>query len=306
VNKYPGPDDLRVFMAVARNASFARAADEMGVSAAYVTKRIRILEQCIGTKLLHRTTRKVSVTESGEIVYEQAQRILGGLDRLVEEANPSRQETRGYLRVGSSVGFGRKYVAPALGRMVEKYPKLEVRFEVLDRVIDPADEGFDLDVRVGDDIAQHLVARPLARNYRILCASPGYLARHGKPKSLDELSQHNCLVIKERDHPFGTWALRSERGEEKIKVTGNLSTNHGEVAVQWAAAGYGILLRSIWDVGPLLESGQLVPVLERYRQNADIWAVYPSELKQSSKIRACIEFLRSDFGTLAKATKEAP
>lgn len=285
-------------MAVARNASFVGAADEMGVSAAYVTKRVRILEQNIGVKLLHRTTRKVSVTEGGEIVYEQAQRILGSLDRLVEEANPSRQEARGYLRIGSSLGFGRKYVAPALGQMVEQYPKLEVRFEVLDRIIDPAGEGFDLDVRVGDDIAPHLVARPLGNNYRLLCASPGYLEKHGKPKTLGDLSQHNCLVIKERDHPFGTWSLRSDRGEETIKVTGNLSTNHGEAAVQWAIAGYGILLRSVWDIGLPIDNGQLVPVLQQYRQNADIWAVYPSESRQSHKIRVCIEFLRNHFKTL--------
>jgi LysR family transcriptional activator of dmlA len=295
VNNYPSPDDLRVFLAVARNASFVRAADEMGVSSAYVTKRIQILEQSIGTKLLHRTTRKVSVTEGGEIVYVQAQSILGDLDRLIEEANPSRQEVRGYLRICSSFGFGRNYVAPAIGEMAKRYPELEIRFEVLDRIIDPANEGFDLDIRVGDDIAPHLVARPLAKNYRLFCASPAYIERHGEPKSLDDLTQHNCLIIKERDHPFGTWAVRSDRGEEKIKVTGRLSSNHGEVAVQWAVAGHGILLRSIWDVGPLIDSGQLVPVLRQHRQNADIWAVYPSESKQSSKIRVCIDFLRSHF-----------
>jgi LysR family transcriptional activator of dmlA len=295
MNKYPNPEDLRVFMTVARNASFARAADEMGVSSAYVTKRIRILESTIGTKLLHRTTRKVSLTESGEIVYKQAQQILGSLDKLVEEADPMAHEPRGYMRICSSFGFGRNLVAPAMGRLVERYPELEMRFEVLDRVVDPIKEGFDLDVRVGDEIAAHLVARRLADNYRVLCASPDYLKRRGTPESLADLAKHTCLVIKERDHPFGTWDLQEGNNKSSVKVSGNLSTNHGEVAVGWAVDGFGILLRSIWDVGMMIENGQLVRVLPDYRQNANIWAVYPAESKQSAKIRVCVEFLRQYF-----------
>ena len=299
MNKYPSPEDLRVFMTVARNASFVRAADEMGVSTAYVTKRVRILESTIGIKLLHRTTRKVSLTESGEIVYEQAQRILGSLDKLVEEADPLAHEPRGYMRICSSFGFGRNLVAPAIGHLVERYPELELRFEVLDRVVDPVEEGYDLDVRVGDEIAPHLVARRLADNYRVLCASPDYLSRHGQPKSLGDLAGHTCLVIKERDHPFGTWDLQSNNKKTTVKVSGNLSTNHGEVAVQWAIDGYGILLRSIWNVGTLIETGQLVQVLPAYRQDANIWAVYPAESKQSAKIRVCVEFLRQHFSKSA-------
>lgn len=286
-------------MTVARNASFVRAADEMGVSTAYVTKRVRILESTIGTKLLHRTTRKVSLTESGEIVYEQAQRILGSLDKLVEEADPLAHEPRGYMRICSSFGFGRNLVAPAIGNLVERYPELELRFEVLDRVVDPVEEGYDLDVRVGDEIAPHLVARRLANNYRVLCASPDYLRRHGRPKSLDDLAGHTCLVIKERDHPFGTWDLQYKNKKTTVKVSGNLSTNHGEVAVQWAIDGYGILLRSIWDVGTLIENGLLVRVLPAYRQDANIWAVYPAESRQSAKIRVCVEFLRQHFSEAA-------
>lgn len=295
MNKYPNPDDLRVFMTVARNASFVRAADEMGVSSAYVTKRLRILEATIGTRLLHRTTRVVSLTDSGEIVYEQAQRILGSLDKLVEEADPKAHEPRGYMRICSSFGFGRNLVAPAISRLVGRYPQLEIRFEVLDRVVDPAVEGFDLDVRVGDEIAPHLIARHLADNYRVLCASPEYLRANGEPKMLSDLAQHNCLVIKERDHPFGTWELPSGGKLEPVKVSGNLSTNHGEVAVRWAIDGFGILLRSIWDVGPMLDSGELVRVLPAFRQDANVWAVYPAESKQSAKIRVCVEFLRGYF-----------
>jgi len=296
VNKYPNPEDLRVFMTVARNSSFVRAADEMGVSTAYVTKRVRILESTVGTRLLHRTTRKVSLTESGEIVYQQAQRILSSLDQLVEEADPLAHEPRGYMRICSSFGFGRNMVAPAIAHLVSRYPELELRFEVLDRVVDPVEEGFDLDVRVGDDIAPHLVARRLADNYRVLCASPSYLSHKGEPKSVDDLAHHHCLVIKERDHPFGSWELQSGSKRKSVKVSGPLSTNHGEVAVQWAIDGYGVLLRSIWDVGPMIEDGRLVRVLPNHHQDANVWAVYPTESKQSAKIRVCVEFLRQHFG----------
>ena len=282
-------------MTVARNSSFIRAADEMGVSSAYVTKRVRILESTLGARLLHRTTRKVSLTEAGELVYQQAQRILGDLDRLIEETDPSVHEPRGYLRVCSSFGFGRNMVAPAIGGLATRYPQLELRFEVLDKVIDPVDEGFDLDVRVGDEIAPHLVARKLADNYRVLCASPDYLQRCGEPRTVDDLARHSCLVIKERDHPFGLWELTCRGKTVSAKVNGSLSTNHGEVAVQWAVDGHGILLRSIWDVGPLIAAGQLQQLLPDFRQVANIWAVYAAGSKQSVKIRACVEFLRHYF-----------
>jgi LysR family transcriptional activator of dmlA len=199
------------------------------------------------------------------------------------------------MRICSSFGFGRNLVAPAIGRLIERYPELELRFEVLDRVVDPVKEGFDLDVRVGDEIAPHLVARRLADNYRVLCASPDYLKRRGIPESLGDLAKHSCLVIKERDHPFGTWDLQDGNNVTSVKVSGNLSTNHGEVAVRWAIDGFGILLRSIWNVGTMIENGQLARVLPDYRQDANIWAVYPAESKQSAKIRVCVEFLRQYF-----------
>jgi LysR family transcriptional activator of dmlA len=168
---------------------------------------------------------------------------------------------------------------------------LQVRFEVFDRLVDIVGEGFDLDIRVGDDIPPQLIARRLMANHRILCASPAYLKKHGTPRSLQELSGHNCLPIKERDHPFGVWKLRSGAQEEAVKVTGSLSSNHGEIALQWAVAGAGIVLRSRWDAQAYLDSGQLVQVLPQHTQDANVWAVYPQRLAGSAKVRVCVEFL---------------
>ena len=295
MNKIPSNDDLRVFTVVARKSSFTAAADELGASAAYVTKRIRILEQDLATKLLHRTTRRVTVTEEGERVYHWAQRVLDDIDHLIQEVSVTRRMPRGLLRVSSSFGFGRNLVAPAISQLVERYPSLSVRFEVFDRLVDVASEGFDLDVRVGDEIAPHLIARRLASNHRVLCAAPSYLERRGMPRTLAELSNHDCLVIKERDHPFGVWKLSAGNSEQTVKVTGALSTNNGEIAVRWAIDGRGIVLRSLWDVGPLLLTGQLAQVLPNHRQQANVWAVYPSRLTTSAKVRVGVEFLEEYF-----------
>lgn len=291
----PSPEDLRVFTTVVRKASFAEAAAAHNASPAYVSKRIRLLEEELGVKLLHRTTRRVAVTEQGERVYHWAQRILDEVEHLLQEVDVTRRQPRGLLRVSTSFGFGRNVVAPALSQLIAQHPALQLRLEVFDRIVDVAAEGFDLDVRVGDEIAPHLIARHLAGNHRVLCAAPAYLQRRGSPRTIDELAGHDCLVIKERDHPFGVWKLRAGAQERSVKVTGPLSTNHGEMAVQWARDGHGIVLRSLWDVAADLQAGRLVPLLPEWRQVANIWAVYPTRLERSAKVRVCVEFLQEYF-----------
>ena len=297
MNSTPSPnlDDLRVFCTVARKSSFSAAAEALSVSAAYVSKRVSVLEADLGTRLLHRSTRRVAITEAGERVYAWAEKILDDVDQLVEDVSTTRRVPRGTLRVSSSFGFGRHIVAPALARLSDKHPQLSVRLDLFDRLVDVAGEGFDLDIRIGDEIAAHLIAKRLASNHRVLCASPAYLAEHGVPKQLADLASHACLAIKERDHPFGLWRLHVRGEPESIKVTGPLSTNHGEVAVQWALAGRGIVLRSVWDVRPLLEAGELVQVLPEVTQPANIWAVYPARLAASAKVRVCVDFLSEEF-----------
>lgn len=292
-HRLPSPEDLRVFTVVARRASFSAAALELGVSAAYVTKRIRLLEAGLGARLLHRTTRRVQVTEAGERVYEQALQVLDGLGDLVEAAGPGLQAPRGLLRVCSSLGFGRRVLAPALEALSARHPGLSLRCDLVDRLVDPAAEGYDLDVRVGDEIAPHLVARPLLPNRRVLVAAPGYLARAGRPRSPQDLAQHDCLVIKERDHPFGVWRLQGPVGQSaEVKVTGTLATNHGEIAVDWALAGRGIVLRSTWDVAEAVQAGRLQQVLPGWHQPASVWAVTPARLSQSPRVQAAVAFLR--------------
>ncbi|HHN8267505.1 TPA: LysR substrate-binding domain-containing protein [Klebsiella quasipneumoniae] len=295
MNNLPLLNDLRVFMLVARRAGFAAAAEELGVSPAFVSKRVSLLEQTLNVVLLHRTTRRVTITEEGERIYEWAQRILQDVDEMMDELSDVRQVPQGTLRIISSFGFGRRVVAPALSALALQYPQLELRFDVQDRLVDLVNEGVDLDIRVGDDIAPNLIARQLAANHRVLCASPQFLACHPPPKQLSDLAALPCLVIKERDHPFGIWQLHSKEGQHAIKVTGPLSSNHGEIVHQWCLDGQGIALRSWWDVRENIASGHLVHVLPEFFQPANVWAVYVSRLATSAKIRTTVEFLRHYF-----------
>jgi LysR family transcriptional regulator, transcriptional activator for dmlA len=306
INKAPLAEDLRVFLSVVRKASFAATAEELGVSPAYVSKRIRVLEQELGAQLLHRTTRRVVVTEEGEKIYNRALRILDEIEQLYEDINLRRRAPRGLLRICSSFGFGRRIVGPTISQMIEKHPALQVRFEVFDRLVDVATEGFDLDVRIGNEIAPHLIAKRLASNHRVLCAAPSYLKRQGTPRTLAELASHDCLIIKERDHPFGVWRLHAGTRERTVKVTGPLSSNNGEIVVQWGVDGRGILLRSMWDVGPLISAGKLVRILPDFVQEANIWAVYPARLETSAKVRVCVEWLSKALSHRLGTAAEAP
>jgi LysR family transcriptional activator of dmlA len=295
----PLPEDLRVLLTVIRKNGFAAAADELGLSPAYVSKRIQILETTLGTRLLHRTSRRVSLTEDGERVQRWALRILDDFQQLHDELSDAHDSPRGRLHICSSFGFGRNHVAPAVSLLAERYPELQIRLDLFDRVVDIINEGFDLEICVGDDIPGQHIGRRLVSNRRVMCAAPNYLQRRGTPLTLDDLQQHDCLVIKERDNAFGIWNLDREGGQESVRVSGPLSSNNGEIVLQWALDGRGVLLRSLWDVKPLLEQGLLVQVLEDYGQSANVWAVYPTRLANSGKLRACVEFLQEHFKSLS-------
>jgi LysR family transcriptional activator of dmlA len=295
----PLPEDLRVFLTVIRKAGFAAAADELGLSPAYVSKRIQILESTLATRLLHRTSRRIALTEDGERVQRWAVRILEDFQLLHDELSEAHAEPRGRLHLCSSFGFGRNHVAPAISQLAERYPQLEIRLDLFDRVVDIISEGFDLEIRVGDDIPGQHIGRHLVTNRRVLCAAPDYLKRRGTPQALADLEAHDCLVLKERDGTFGLWQLEREGAHESVRVSGPLSSNSGEIVLQWALDGRGVLLRSLWDVRPLLEQGRLVQVLHDYTQSANVWAVYPTRLANSGKLRACVEFLQEHFHQLS-------
>ena len=292
----PSLEDLHLFCAVVRHRGFTATARALGVSNAYVSKRIAILETDLGVRLLHRTTRTVALTEQGQAAHGWALRILEDVGQLGEAVSTETLAPAGLLRICTSSGFGRNRVAPALSALALRYPELEIQLELLDRAVDLIAEDFHLDIRVGQAHEPHLISRRIAANARVLCAAPAYLAQAGTPATLADLAAHRCIVIRERHGDFGRWVLQGPHGEESVKVGGPLSASNGEVVHQWALDGHGIILRSLWDVGPALARGGLVRVLPGYEQPADVWAIYPSRLSASAKLRVCVEFFQEFWG----------
>lgn len=289
----PQTNDLYVFLVVVKNKSFIKAADELGFSRSFISKRIQSLEETLNCKLLHRHTRNIELTEQGETVFAWAQDAILTLRKMSEDLIDDIDDPHGNLSITSSLGFGRQHIAPLLSQFIRQYPNITIRFDTTDKVQDLIKQHVDLDIHVGNHIAPNLIAKKLARNKRVLCASPEYLARRGTPKTLQDLLDHSCLVIKERDSPYAIWKLYSDDGEQQIKVSGNLSSNNGEMVRYWALAGEGIMLRSTWDIGPEIAAGNLIHILPEYRQDADIWAIYPTRLSNSAKLKACVNFLEA-------------
>ncbi len=295
MNIKPQLDDLRLFCTVVRLRSFAASARELGISKAVVSKRMALLEAAVQARLLHRTTRSLSLTGQGDIVHQWAQRILDDVEQMGDALSQERAAPAGLLRLCSTTGFGRNRLTPALSALARRYPTLEIQVELLDRPVDLLEEGFHLDIRVGAVSEGNVITRRISENERILCAAPAYLAEHGTPASLDDLKRHRCIAIRERDQEFGRWTLSGPHGSETIRVSGPLSANNGEMVRQWAIDGHGIILRSQWDVERDIAAGRLIRLLPEYAQKADVWAVYPFRLSTSARLRVCVEFLEAWF-----------
>lgn len=290
MNHFPIPKDLLVFITVVRKGSFHAAAEELRQTPAFVTKRIQQLESQLNNKLLHRSSRGMTLTDVGATVFYKAQEILEQYKSLMDDVSLVSIQPKGQIRIGCSFGFGRTYIAPAITELMTLYPELLIHFELFDRQIDLAEDNIDLDIRVNNDIPQNCIAKLLANNQRVLCAAPDYLEQHGMPAALSDLEKHCCLITKERDHVAGVWELEHASGKKTIKVQG-YSSNSGEIILEWALQAKGIMLRSLWDIQPLLQQNALIQVLPEYTQSANIWAVCQTPLFSSAKLRVCIEFL---------------
>jgi len=245
---------------------------------------------------MNRTTRRMSLTPEGELYLEHARRILGEIDGMEEVLGVGKATPKGLLRVNATLGFGRSHVAPLISRFVRKYPEVEVQLQL--SVNPPAltEDAFDVCIRFGVPPDSRVIARRIAPNRRLLCASPAYLAKRGVPKSPHDLANHNCIGIRQGEEAYGVWRLSSGRGKsasvEAIKTRGNLTTNDGEIAVNWALDGHGILMRAEWDIERYLKNGRLVQVLPQYSTpDADIHAVYPQRHQLASRVRAFVDFV---------------
>ncbi len=294
------PGDLGFFSALASAGSLSAAARELGVSTAAVSKHLSLMESRLGVLLITRSTRRMSLTPEGELYLENARRILIEIQGMEEALGLSKEKPKGLLRVNATLGFGRSHVAPLISVFVRRYPEVEVQLQLSVNPPVPTEDLFDVCVRFGAPPDSRVIARNIAANRRLLCAAPTYLAKHGIPKVPNDLARHNCIGIRQGEEAYGVWRLTTGRGHsartEAVKTRGSLTTNDGEIAVNWALAGHGIVMRAEWDIERYLRSGRLVQVLPQYATpDADIYAVYPQRHQLAARVRAFVDFLALSF-----------
>lgn len=294
-----GADDLSFFNLLARQPSLAAAAQQLDVTPPAVSRRLAALEHRLGVRLLNRTTRRLSLTPEGERYLEDGEQILREIDQLERTLGASREAPRGLLRINATFGFGRRHLAPAISEFARRYPDIEVILQLTDRPLDLTEHAMDIGIRFGPPPDARVLARRIADNRRLPCAAPSYLAARGQPASPRELLEHDCIVIRENRTAFNHWQLTDGQQQLTVKVRGRLATNHGEVAVDWALAGHGIILRSEWDIAGELESGRLQGILAPWTGvSADIHAIYPQRHHLSAKVRVFIDFLADRFASM--------
>ena len=292
------PSEMHFFSLLVRLGSFSATARELGLSTAAVSKRLAQTEGRLGVQLLHRSTRRFSLTPEGELYLGHARRILADIDDLEQLLSGATAAPKGLLRVNATLGFGRSHIAPLISRFASLHPQVQVQLQLTVNPPPLTEDAFDVCVRFGEPPDARVLAHRLAPNRRLLCAAPGYLARHGTPRVPSDLTLHNCLGIRQGDEAYGVWRLSpgANKPFEAVKVRGNLSTNDGEIAVNWALDGHGILMRAEWDIARYLRSGRLVPVLgDHLTPPADIYAVYPQRHQTAARVRAFVDFLAQAF-----------
>jgi DNA-binding transcriptional LysR family regulator len=285
--------DLDIFARVAASGSMSQAARDLGLSPPVISKRIKRLEERLGTRLLQRTTRQIVLTESGRGFHERVLAILASIEEAEGWVSQRASLAKGPLRVSAPTTFGRLHVAPHLVRFLERFPEIALDLSLSDQFVDVVGGEYDVAIRIADLADTSLVARKLAPNHRVLCATPAYLARSGEPASLADLVHHRLLV-----HNADHWRLEGPEGQVSVPVRSVIATNSSEVVREAVIAGLGIALRSTWDVGPELKSGSLVRVLPAYRapQRVSIYAVYPSRRFLPQRTRVFIDFLAELYG----------
>jgi DNA-binding transcriptional LysR family regulator len=288
---------MRVFARVVEEKSFSAAADKLRMSRSLVSRHVSALERSLSAKLLNRSTRKLSLTEAGVILYEHCARIVQEAELAEERVTRTQAEPTGLVKVTAVPAFAVRHVLPALTEFYQKYPKIRVKLFCSNRTLDLGDEGFDLGIRVSSSPAPHLVARKLAVNRSVLCASPAYLDRHGMPRRIEDLRNHDCVLFPPLA-PKGMWTLRRGKRKFSVNVAGAFETDEMDVVRAAIMAGLGIGILPAYIVGDALREGRLVPLLRQFQvlPESAIYLVYLPNRSLPSRVRALIDFLAAWFG----------
>lgn len=281
---------LPVFVTVIETGGFSPAAKRLGISKSAVSKRVTQLEEQLGVKLIHRTTRKLSLTEAGEHFFQHA-RIAHEAAKDAQDAVTQLQgEPQGRLRINTPMSFGRLHIAPLIPEFLKRYPKITIEMVMDDKVADLIGGGFDIAIRAGDLPDSTLIARKLAPLRNVLCASPEYLELHGTPGDLNELTDHNCLIFT-YSKDVKEWVFVKDGQTQTVEVTGNYQVNNSEALREAILQGVGIGRLPTFAAGPDIKEGKLIPLFEQYQMpDKTIYAVFPERQYMPAKVRAFIDF----------------
>ncbi|MDE2600108.1 MAG: LysR family transcriptional regulator [Rhodocyclaceae bacterium] len=290
-------EDMQIFVSAVDAQSFTAAADRLGLSKQFISRRIMALEERLGARLLVRTTRKLSVTDTGHLYYERALKIIeevGETEQLIGSRNAS---PRGTLRISAPVSFGTLHLGAAVARFMAQCPEIHIEMDLNDRLVDIVGEGYDMAIRIGQLADSSLIARQIAPVQMVACASPAYFKQRGKPQTPLDLKQHDCLLYGHSANVEWTFSQPDGGKLLHVPVRGRLRANNGEVGCAAALAGLGIALLPTFIAGAALRSKSLVTILDRYAPPPlTIYAVYPQHRQASLAIKAFSDFLRTTFG----------
>lgn len=290
-------DDLNLFLRVLDLGSISAAARSLDLSVAVASQRLKRLERELGVRLLHRTTRRLHATPEGAALAEQGRPLVEDLEALTGGLLQNSADIAGTLRVTASASFGRQYLSPLLPDFLALHPRVRLSINLTDQMLDLVSSGFDLAIRIGALDDSSLVARKLAANRRVLCASPEYLRRHGTPRTPQELVDHECVLLVGSHGRQDVWRFGDGSGGEiAVRVRGRVETNYGELVRDSAVAGVGIAVHSSWHVIDDLRAGRLVQVLPDYPlAESGIYAVMPQRRLVPPRVRAFVDFLAERF-----------
>ncbi|MEE8545010.1 MAG: LysR family transcriptional regulator [Alphaproteobacteria bacterium] len=288
---------MRIFAGVVESGSFSAAGRQVGLAPSSVSRRIGDLEDELGARLFHRTTRKLSLTEAGQIYFERAARILIEIDEAKLAVARSDGAPSGVLRLTAPASVARRHIVPALGDFQARYPAVQIVLSMTDRLVDLVEDRFDLAIRLGAQSDSSLIARKIGSGRRFVAASPAYLDRAGVPGTPAELADHNCLTF--RSHRGSNlWRFRGGRGESQVRVTGSLFSDNGEALCAAAVSGLGLILVPEWLTGSEVKQGRLRELLSGWRalpEATPLYAVYPHQRHLPAKVRSFIDFLAQRF-----------
>lgn len=287
---------MRGFVAVARKLSFAEAADTLDISASALSRRVGQLERTLGCRLLQRTTRSVALTEAGAAYLDRCLDVLSRVEEAEAAVSAFTREPQGVLRVALPNLYGQRCIAPLLPIFMERHPGLRLELSLSDRFVDLIDERFDVGVRIGDLQTGDYVARKLAPNKRVLCASPAYLEKHGAPGDVVDLGTHRCLHFQPL-RAGDVWRLQRGARHVELPIEPALSADNAEVLRQAVLTGSGVALLATFLIDDDLEAGRLIRILPEWSvEESWVWAVFPNARFLPKKTRLFVDFLVEQLG----------